>query len=662
MAWLKDSGSPQGDHLRRRDLANLLGTGVIVTVCVMLLGIFRPDLYVHVEHKAFDVLFSQTRLREPGPVPVLVSIDDKALNLLGQWPWPRVTLAGVISRLREAGVRNVVLDLVLSNRDQTSPRVVLESLLKSPDLARTMAGRPQVEVDFDHALAQSLASVPTVLGYKLLFSPTAEQCPCILRPLQTDAIVPPSFRLHEAQSVICALPALARTAVSGGFINAAHDLDGAIRRVPLMALHESNLLPGLTLAMVRLAEGKDAVLGNDQDGGFVQLGRNRIHTDDRGNMLLRFRGPSGTFETISAAEILEGPLPDLSGRVAIVGPTAAGLGDNHVTPLDRSFPGIEIHATALDNILQNDFLRRPSWAVGAEAVSVMVLGVLSTLLIIIGGPLTCVAGLVAGSLGLWSASLWLLDVPGYWLSPLPAVFVLVLNLAVLSLIKYGIEEHKLRIRSQQLLHTQDAIILGLTSLAETRDPETGGHIRRTQEYVRALAQRLARQPKYRNVLTPVTIELLYKCAPLHDIGKVGIADSILLKPDRLTDEEFTEMQRHTILGADTLADAARHTTHGAEQSFLALARDIAVSHHEKWDGSGYPYGLAGEEIPLGGRLMALADVYDALVTKRVYKEAMTHEEAVEIITQGRGVHFDPAVVDAFLESETRFRDILTRYS
>jgi response regulator RpfG family c-di-GMP phosphodiesterase len=164
------------------------------------------------------------------------------------------------------------------------------------------------------------------------------------------------------------------------------------------------------------------------------------------------------------------------------------------------------------------------------------------------------------------------------------------------------------------------------------------------------------------VLTPGTIELLYKCAPLHDIGKVGIADSILLKPDRLTDEEFTEMQRHTILGADTLADAARHTTHGAEQSFLALARDIAVSHHEKWDGSGYPYGLAGEEIPLGGRLMALADVYDALVTKRVYKEAMTHEEAVKIITQGRGVHFDPAVVDAFLESETRFRDILTRYS
>ncbi len=238
----------------------------------------------------------------------------------------------------------------------------------------------------------------------------------------------------------------------------------------------------------------------------------------------------------------------------------------------------------------------------------------------------------------------------------------ILNLTVLSLIKYGIEEHKLRIRTQQLLQSQDATILSLTSLAETRDPETGGHIKRTQEYVLVLARRLARTRKYRSVLCPDIIDLLHKCAPLHDIGKVGIADNILLKPGRLSAEEYAQMQQHTVLGADTLADAARHTTHGEEQSFLTLAREIALTHHEKWDGSGYPNGLAGEEIPLGGRLMALADVYDALVTKRVYKEAMTHKEAVTIITEGRGKHFDPEVVDAFLESEKDFRAILARYS
>jgi response regulator RpfG family c-di-GMP phosphodiesterase len=155
--------------------------------------------------------------------------------------------------------------------------------------------------------------------------------------------------------------------------------------------------------------------------------------------------------------------------------------------------------------------------------------------------------------------------------------------------------------------------------------------------------------------------MLYKSAPLHDIGKVGIADSILLKPGRLSAQEFDEMKRHTLLGADTLAEAERLSLDKGDRSFLALAREIALSHHEKWDGTGYPRGLKGEDIPLGGRLMALADVYDALVTKRVYKDAMPHEEAVKIILDGRGSHFDPDVVDAFLESGKEFREISTRY-
>jgi len=170
-----------------------------------------------------------------------------------------------------------------------------------------------------------------------------------------------------------------------------------------------------------------------------------------------------------------------------------------------------------------------------------------------------------------------------------------------------------------------------------------------------------RSPKYRQILDRDTIELLHKSAPLHDIGKVGIADSILLKPGQLTAQEFRDMQRHTTLGAATLAEAERQTAERSDRSFLALAREIALTHHEKWDGTGYPNGLSGEDIPLGGRLMALADVYDALITKRVYKDAMPHAEAVQIIRNGRGTHFDPNVVDAFLASEQVFRDISTRY-
>lgn len=213
-------------------------------------------------------------------------------------------------------------------------------------------------------------------------------------------------------------------------------------------------------------------------------------------------------------------------------------------------------------------------------------------------------------------------------------------------------EKRVKERTQELALTQEQTIFSLTSLAETRDPETGGHIRRTQNYVRMLANHLKHHERFRHELNDSTIELLYKSAPLHDIGKVGVHDSILLKPGRLTEEEFEEMKRHTVYGRDALVNS-NHMP--GDHSFLTLAREIAYSHHEKWDGTGYPEGLQGEEIPLSGRLMALADVYDALISKRIYKPPFTHAKAVEIITEGRGKHFDPAITDAFLELEEKFR-------
>ena len=206
-------------------------------------------------------------------------------------------------------------------------------------------------------------------------------------------------------------------------------------------------------------------------------------------------------------------------------------------------------------------------------------------------------------------------------------------------------------RTKELSVTRDASILGLASLAETRDNETGGHILRTQNYVRALAVYLSQQPKYEQQLDAETIDLLYKSSPLHDVGKVGIPDSILLKPGKLTDEEFDIMKRHPQIGADALAVAERQL---GSNSFLAIASEISLTHHEKWDGSGYPKQLKGEQIPLSGRLMALADVYDALITKRVYKPAFSHEKAKGIIVEGRGNHFDPDIVDAFLALEQDF--------
>jgi putative two-component system response regulator len=214
-------------------------------------------------------------------------------------------------------------------------------------------------------------------------------------------------------------------------------------------------------------------------------------------------------------------------------------------------------------------------------------------------------------------------------------------------------------RTRELGAIQDVTIHAMASLAETRDNETGNHIRRTQHFVRILAHRLRDHPRFRHFLDEGTIELIFKSAPLHDIGKVGIPDRILLKPGRLTAEEFEIMKRHTILGREAIEMAERQL--GTPVAFLDIAKEIAEGHQEKWDGSGYPHGRKGDAIPIAARLMAAADVYDALISRRVYKPALPHETAVQIMARGRGSHFDPDILDAFLETAERFRDVAGRF-
>ena len=215
-------------------------------------------------------------------------------------------------------------------------------------------------------------------------------------------------------------------------------------------------------------------------------------------------------------------------------------------------------------------------------------------------------------------------------------------------------------QTQQIMAIQDVTILAMASLAETRDSDTGNHIRRTQFYVRELALALQHHPRFRGYLTNETIDLLFKSAPLHDIGKVGIPDRILLKPGRFTPEEFEIMKTHTTLGRDAIEHAERSLS--IQVDFLKMAKEIAYSHQEKWDGSGYPEGLSADDIPVSARLMAVADVYDALISRRVYKDGMSHDKAVAIIQEGSGNHFDPDVVDAFTERADAFKDIARRYA
>lgn len=220
-------------------------------------------------------------------------------------------------------------------------------------------------------------------------------------------------------------------------------------------------------------------------------------------------------------------------------------------------------------------------------------------------------------------------------------------------------EGLVRERTRELALTQDATIEMLASLTETRLPETGGHIMRTKGYVQLLARTMKDHRRFRHFLDDETIELMHRAAPLHDIGKIGVPDTILLKQGKLTEAEFDEVKKHPVYARDAIAQAQRRLV---GSRFLEMARVIAYSHHEKWDGTGYPEGLQGEEIPVPGRIMAVADVYDSLVSKRPYKEPLPHEDAVALMAQGSASRFDPDLAEAFLEHADQFRRIAHKYA
>lgn len=219
-------------------------------------------------------------------------------------------------------------------------------------------------------------------------------------------------------------------------------------------------------------------------------------------------------------------------------------------------------------------------------------------------------------------------------------------------------EDRVRENTRTIFELQDAIMVALSDLVECRDENTAGHAQRTRGYVERLIRQLREDGRYVEELNDNYVRDIVRASPLHDIGKIGVRDAILNKPDRLTREEFEEMKRHTIFGA-TAITRAMQTVH--DGSFLSVLRDMSFSHHERWDGSGYPLGLAGTRIPLCGRILAVADVYDALVSRRPYKEPLPHEQAVAIIREGMGAHFDPLVCAAFLACERDFLKIFRKY-
>ena len=309
--------------------------------------------------------------------------------------------------------------------------------------------------------------------------------------------------------------------------------------------------------------------------------------------------------------------------------------------------------------MTGDPIAAPRWARALRVLLVLLPGFLLTGLLARSSAAWGLALIVPSASGIWLGSWGLLAYRQVFLPPLLPVVTLTAVFTVITSMRFLRADRQVRERTRKLALTQDAIIQSLAALTETRDHETGGHIQRTRHYIRVLAGRLQARPGFRNRLDDATVDLLFRLAPLHDIGKVGVRDRILLKPDRLTPEEYEEMKRHTLYGSETIRLAKRMM---GEDAFFQIADDLVLNHHERWDGTGYPNGLREGAIPLPGRLMAVADAYDAIISLRVYKPALTHEEAVRVMSEKRGTYFDPDVVDAFLEVHEEFREIAARFA
>jgi CHASE2 domain-containing sensor protein len=641
--------------------------GILFSVLLFLLNLAKPTLTDFLDNRIYDTLLSASK-GKPSPVPVIVDIDDESLKQYGQWPWPRYRIAILLDKLRNLGALSIGLDILFAEEDRTSIHAIKKEMMRDFGVDLGFREVPKDLRDNDQRLADALSRASVVLGYQFLFEKETDSENCLLHPLQVNRLGEVrverdvSLFIH-ARSVSCNLKIFSQAAAGSGFFNILPDPDGILRRVPLIIEYRDRLYPSLALATLMQVLGvNSALLKTDKNGvESLFLNQTAIPLTSKRDMLIRFRGRGKTFDYISAADILSGRISDgkIRGKIVFVGTSASGLKELRSTPFDPVFPGVEVHATIVDNILKKDFLSRPKWAQGLESLGVLVLGLLSAFILARAraGWSSILLGVVG--VGVWQVSLWTFRNTGIFISPVLPFVVLACNFSFLTFFRYWQEEQRVKERTRELAMVQEATIESMSSLTETRDPNTGGHIKRTQNYIRLLAECLKNQPGFSTFLDDETIDLLCKSAPLHDIGKVGVSDRILLKPDKLTEQEFEEMKQHTVYGRDTILAAERKL---GNTSFLRFAREIAYTHHERWDGSGYPEGLRGEQIPVPGRLMALVDVYDALTSMRGYKSQLSHDEAVQIIIEAKGTQFDPTVVDAFLEVKEDFRQTAQRHA
>jgi adenylate cyclase len=617
-------------------------SGIVPVLFTLVLVVYRPPMFARLDDATYDVMLRSAGTRTPAGRVTIVDVDERSLATVGQWPWRRDVVGRLITSLRAAGASVIAIDVIFAESDRHDMRSAAET---DPAIAGS-----------DRELAAVLRGSDVVLGYGLTFDPGGPSArACVLQPLPVVVTQPPdaqsSAPFFNATGAVCNLPVLASAASRSGFLNAAPDADGILRRIPILAELDGRIYPSLALATVAAATGASnpALKVASVNASTLSVGNLAVPLDGKSNLLLGFRGKKRTFPYVSAADVLSGAAgPDvLRDKIVLVGTSALGTREVVATPLDTQFVGVEVQATTVDNLLQQDFVHRSVFGGPIDILLVVLAVAAVAALVTISGVTAGLLGAAGLLAGLWWGAAGLLSSRQLFVSPLSPTIGVVTTLALMTLARFMIERSRATHASQEKTAAQRLMIQALLSLTEVRDAETGRHSRRTQQYARLLAEPLSRHPKFRDYLTPERIDLLSSLAPLHDIGKVGVPDRVLNKPGPLTPEEAVEMRRHPELGRDVILRAEARVG-VRDDTTLQLAKDIVYTHHEWWDGTGYPQGLQGTAIPVAGRIIALVDVYDAVHARSLYMQSLSHEDTVKLIARGRGTHFDPDVVDAFL--------------
>jgi len=580
---------------------------------------------------------------------VIVDIDEDSLNRYGQWPWPRIINAKLLNQIELMKPRTIGVNLIFSEKDRMSPiniqkfyKEVFNYDIEMPTLAQSLK-------DNDLLLIDSIKKAESTGSIFLLEKPSlVHKCSGLN---YNEVLFSPINTFRKRNYAFCNYSNIQENIKNFGFLNVQIDSDGFLRRVPLFMNYKERIIPSFALATLLSLDNLKRSVDKDK---FSLLGHSFI-VDSDASVLLNFH--TSLPKVISAIDILNGEISaeSIKDKIVLIGSTA--IEDRYFLPNRQKISNTMIHAMVIENILEDDLYSQPDIY---KAINLLLSIVLSLIIIWFLFKRWYIALLMLFIITMSLSSMVLiilylshiyLSIGYLWVPFLDFFFIMSLYFIFLH-VK---EQEKAQ---QALMESHSAMVDSISLIASMHDDETGAHILRTKNYVKLLADHFYTKKMYLDILTPEYIHAMHEAAPLHDIGKIGIPDAILKKPGKLTEEEYEIMKTHSTLGKNVIQNTINAYS---KNNFLKVAYNIAYYHHERWDGKGYPVGLKEDEIPLEAQFMALADVYDALISKRRYKEAFSFEKAENIIIEARSTVYSPELIDAFLELKDEFKKIALRW-